>query len=278
MDEIIKRGYIDCDNFISRIKNINTKNEILEIFKQHIYEHKHYSYIRESKNIFSVLCSANSIEQLIEYIEILLKLKVEHYWYEGYPKYINSHDVFNDSDLINLADIKNKMHFSFKIENSHLVNRVINFVRRKSLFQYYNPSYGTVGMKFTKCKPAMFELLNELGRKVHEQGIVETKLKLQVNSITRTMEHQECLIKLGYFTLIESSHIVGFAADIERLWYKYYKKDMYFKIEQVLKEYSEQGILNVIDEDTVWHICLNPSFIDYYDQSFKNNNIFKERK
>ena len=52
-------------------------------------------------------------------------------------------------------------------------------------------------------------------------------IKLQVNSIIRTQEHQNHLVSLGYSAASMSSHSCGYAIDIERSWYLLNNKKLF---------------------------------------------------
>jgi hypothetical protein len=54
-----------------------------------------------------------------------------------------------------------------------------------------HPAKKTVGMKTTKCKPATIALLNELTQNINIHLNQVKPIKLQVNSILRTVAHQK---------------------------------------------------------------------------------------
>lgn len=107
----------------------------------------------------------------------------------------------------------------------------------------------------------MLVLLNEIAVHVHDLAPPGTPL-LRVNSIIRTVEHQQHLRSLGFSALSPSAHCRGWAADIEVDWFRRFGADDVLR--KVLLGYLDGGVLNVIDEGRAWHICLNPIFACRY--------------
>lgn len=80
---------------------------------------------------------------------------------------------------------------------------------------------------------------------------------LWVNSVTRSMSHQRHLQRLGFAAFIPSVHCRGWAADIETAWYE--RHNLRETLESVLQHNHNEGLINGIDEGSIWHVCVNPA-------------------
>ena len=80
---------------------------------------------------------------------------------------------------------------------------------------------------------------------------------LWVNSMVRSVEHQQRLRELGYAALLPSSHCLGWAADVEMTWFEPVRRGR--RLRGCCIDYRDRGVLNVIDEGQAWHVCLAPS-------------------
>ena len=107
----------------------------------------------------------------------------------------------------------------------------------------------------------MLGLLNEIAAAVAAIAPSGTP-PIRVNSIVRTVEHQNHLKALGFSALSPSAHCRGWAADIEVTWFERF--DAADSLREVLLDYLDRGVLNVIDEGRAWHVCLSPEFAHRY--------------
>ncbi len=197
----------------------------------------------------------------------------ESEWYQDFPLYETDADVFADRGLVDLpaARREGRLRFDFKVLRESFWARIgrrlylyANRLRRLltgSTFVRLRET--TAGMRVTRCKPAMAGFLNEFALRAADLGR-RPSFRPRVNSILRTREHQLHLIRLGYIAPVRSSHCVGYAADIEKAWYEKEEPGLHSAMEEVLTEYRRAGVLNVIDEGLVWHVCLNPDRIRHY--------------
>jgi hypothetical protein len=80
----------------------------------------------------------------------------------------------------------------------------------------------------------------------------------------RTTEYQHALARLGYVAPRHSAHLTGYAVDLERLWYEESDRDAHQAASDVLLDLFEREVINLIEESTHWHICLNPEHIHDY--------------
>lgn len=196
-------------------------------------------------------------------LEILLRQQIEQSWYRGFPRYRDGEELAGDPQLTCLTEISIPVKFQFTVLRERGRQRWLSRVRRQLRIWRNHPAGGTVGMKVTRCRPEMVRLLNQIcDRSSSRYG---NPVSLQVNSLIRTLNHQQHLASLGYWAPFNTTHATGYAADLEREWYLKNQPRLFQVINKVLDDYQQQGILNVIHEIRVWHICLNPGWRGRYD-------------
>ncbi len=268
--------HCQVNEFIGQLENINNQDMIISITAKFVNARQKIIpsdtidkyFFNDFNSLLTVFPSNYSdINRLKKLIKILLEQQVERYWYTNYPVYENDLDVDNDKGLYDLVDKKNIINFGFTVLHEDLFNKLLSKIRIKVYGLLNHPAKKTVGMRVTKCKPAIIALLNELTENVNKR--TDRTIKLQVNSILRTVAHQKHLASLGYWAPVTTSHATGYAADIEREWYFCEDLQLFESIQATLSEYYEKQIINLIDEERVWHICLNPKYIEFYEQLFQ---------
>ena len=192
-------------------------------------------------------------------VRILLLQNVDLLWWEDVDDFATEADV-RAARLLDLRDLKRvgQVHFSFGIASDGLVRRGRDF-----LVQRVTPSREPrgPGLAFTAIRPEMLGVLNEISRTTTQRAPVGTP-PIRVNSIVRTVEHQNHLKSLGFSALSPSAHCRGWAADIEVTWFERFGAAG--ALREVLLDYLDRGILNVIDEGRAWHICLSPDHAARY--------------
>ena len=77
--------------------------------------------------------------------------------------------------------------------------------------------------------------------------------------------YQEALAKLGYVEPRHSAHLAGYAVDLERLWYLKHAPDTHRAIQRAVGDLFSRGVINLIQEETHWHLCLNPDHVRHYE-------------
>ncbi|NES24763.1 MAG: hypothetical protein F6K41_39105 [Symploca sp. SIO3E6] len=262
--------------FSNRLDSISTLNELLAYTKEFMFTERDYyqsigaqqveNFIRDLEELF--LCfyqnDFNSIP-LKSLIIILLKQQVEICWYDGFDRYLNSDQIDCDRQLYDLTSRPPRYHlnFSFTVLQEAGIHRFLNSLKRRLRLLLNHPAGGTVGMKTVRCKLAIIALLNQLSDDVGK--LCRRSVSLQVNSIIRTVEHQQHLAGLGYWAPQTTSHSTGYAVDIEQAWYAKNDRQLFEGIQLVLEDYARRLHLNVIDEERIWHICLNPQLIEFYE-------------
>jgi hypothetical protein len=147
----------------------------------------------------------------------------------------------------------------------HVLMRVPNSLRLRYRGLTNHPGRYTQGLTITRCKMAMAGLINQISEDVAGEVNAKRPFKLLVNSLLRTGSYQESLARLGYVAPRHSAHLAGYAVDLERFWYEKHDRLAYGAIEQTLNDLFRQGAINLIKEETHWHICLNPNHIPSYE-------------
>ena len=74
--------------------------------------------------------------------------------------------------------------------------------------------------------------------------------------MVRSVVHQRGYAPSGFTALLPSAHCQGWAADVELAWFERFGARE--ALREVLLEYADSGVLNVIDEGRAWHVCLAP--------------------
>lgn len=267
--------------FCDRLNSVSDCEHLLLLSEDFIInENKHYALISEKQfNNFQMnlaelsrLFPRNHTDpiRLKILIKILLEQQLETCWYDDFPRYVNAEDIKNDVKLYDLTASASAypIEFSFIVLRENGIHRIISQIERRIRGWLNHPAGGTVGMKTIQCKLEMIVLLNEICDRVSK--VYGKEVSLQINSIIRTVEHQKHLAHLGYWAPPNSSHSTGYAADIERRWYYDHNRPLFTIIDQILQDYEKRLILNVINENSVWHICLNPQWIEFYQKLIKH--------
>lgn len=204
----------------------------------------------------------NSIIPTYKLAILLLQHLPDYIWYFK----LNSQLLFShhNSHLIHLPDLaKEQISFQYHLLDQTWTGRLKRFVKHR-LFKF---KLYSVGMQTPKAHPAMIALLNDINRKINKILGVQ-RIRIQVNSIYRSEQHQARLCEIGYAATPFSSHCMGLAADIEQSYYRDLNPDIHKSLSHVLSRYYKQQIINLIDSDSVWHLCLNPAGINYYTSRY----------
>ena len=195
-------------------------------------------------------------------VRILLLQNVDLLWWSDTKDFVTRSEL-ERAGLLDLVEERRRgrVSFGFGIGSDSLVRRARDFA-----VQHVAPGREPrgPGLAFTRIRPEMLRLLNEIAGHVHEATPPRTP-PIRVNSIIRTVEHQQHLRSLGFSALSPSAHCRGWAADIEVEWFERFGADG--ALREILLGYLDEGVLNVIDEGRAWHVCLNPAFAGRYAAS-----------
>ena len=193
-------------------------------------------------------------------VRILLLQNVDLLWWDDEPDFEDDADVARSKELLDLVAERRRgrVRFSFGIASDGLLRRGRDFLYQRAL---PNREPRGPGLSFTEIRPAMLGLLNEVADTTRGLAPKGTP-PIRVTSVLRTVDHQVKLKGLGFSALLPSAHCRGWAADIEVAWFERFNADG--ALREVLFEYLNRGVLNVIDEGRAWHVCLNPSEVERY--------------
>ena len=150
------------------------------------------------------------------------------------------------------------MRFRFAVQPEGLLGRGRDAALRR-LTQRRRPQVS--GMKFLVARPEIVNLLNEVADTLAKEAPTGTP-PLWVNSIVRSVEHQQHLSALGYSALLPSSHCLGWGAYVEMTWFRTFGAAE--TLQEILVDYRQRGVLNVIGEGQAWHLCLSPQHVAAY--------------
>jgi hypothetical protein len=197
---------------------------------------------------------ASSAGSAAALVRILLLQTLDLAWWGSVPDFCDDASVESASDLVDLRDLRRAgaVDFGFGVASDGLVHRGRDF-----LMHHLQPDREPrgPGLPFVRARPAMVAMLNEIA------GITAKKAPsgappIWVNSMVRSVEHQQKLRRLGFSAFLPSVHCRGWAADIELAWFERF--DAADALREVLLGHLEEGVLNVIDEGRAWHVCLAP--------------------
>ena len=193
-------------------------------------------------------------------VRILLLQSVDLVWWDDEPDFAIDADVASSDELVDLVDERRqgRVGFSFGIASDGWGGRGRDFLVQR-LFPGREPR--GPGLSCTQVRPALLGVLNEVAAVTRAAAPPGTP-PIRVTSVTRTVEHQQRLMALGFSALLPSAHCRGWAADIEVAWFERFGADG--ALRDVLLDYLDRGVLNVIGEGRAWHVCLNPAEVGRY--------------
>jgi hypothetical protein len=193
-------------------------------------------------------------------VRILVLHQVDAMWWAHSTPYADEESVEDAPELVSLPvlDRAGALRFRFAVQPEGLVGRGRDAALRR-MAPRRRPQVS--GMKFLVARPEIVTLLNEVGDIFRKEAPAGTPA-LWVNSIVRSVEHQEHLSALGYSALLPSSHCLGWAADVEMTWYETFGAAE--TLQEILVDYRDRGVLNVIGEGQAWHLCLSPEHVPAY--------------
>jgi hypothetical protein len=193
-------------------------------------------------------------------VRILVLHQVDAMWWARSTPYADQEAVEDAPELISLPvlDRAGALRFRFAVQPEGLVGRGRDAALRR-MAPRRRPQVS--GMKFLVARPEIVTLLNEVGDVFRKEAPAGTPA-LWVNSIVRSVEHQQHLSAIGYSALLPSSHCPGWAADVEMTWYEAFGAAE--TLQEILTDYRDRGVLNVIGEGQAWHLCLSPDHVPAY--------------
>jgi hypothetical protein len=189
------------------------------------------------------------------FARIMLLSQIDTMWWGATRPFGGDADVTQSAELVDLPMLKAAavLGFQYREQAAGLAGRARDWARRQALPDL-RPR--TAGLRFTRSRPVVIALLNELARDLATALPAGTP-RLWVTSLVRSVEHQHRLRSLGYAAVLPSSHCAGYACDVEMQWFRRF--DPGGALARLLLERQDAGQVNVIDEGQVWHLCVSPS-------------------
>ena len=197
----------------------------------------------------------NSASDLATFTRILLLSQIDVAWWRRTYPFAHDGDVLGSPDLVDLAPLKaaGMLRFGYRAQPAGLPGRARDWVQHRFL-PAYRPR--VAGLRFTCSRPVVIAVVNEIAAEFAAAMPPRTP-RIWVNSMVRSVQHQQRLRSLGYAAVLPSAHCAGYAADLESSWLRPF--DPHNVLARILREHQEAGQLNVIDEGRTWHLCVNPN-------------------
>jgi hypothetical protein len=197
----------------------------------------------------------NSAGDLVTFIRILLLSQIDSVWWQATYPFARDADVFGSAELVDLGPLRSArlLGFGYRCQPAGLPGRARDWVQHRFL-PAFRPR--VAGLRFTRSRPAVIAVVNQIAAEFAAAMPPRTP-RIWVNSMVRSVEHQQHLRSLGYAAVLPSAHCAGYACDLERSWFRQFDPDSV--LARILFERQEAGQINVIDEGRTWHLCINPN-------------------
>ena len=207
----------------------------------------------------------SSASDLPTFIRILLLAQIDSVWWSGTPAFAADADVMRSNELVDLIPLRSAkvLQFQYRAQPTGLPGRGRDWAQRQVL---PNIRPRTAGLSFTLSRPAVIAVVNQIAREL-AVALPPRTPRVWVTSMVRSVQHQHRLRALGYAAVLPSSHCVGYACDLEMLWFRRFDHDNV--LARLLLERQEAGQLNVIDEGQAWHLCVNPLARDELNATYR---------
>jgi hypothetical protein len=208
-------------------------------------------------------CVASNASDPVSVMRIVLLQQIDVAWWSRSPSFADDVAINTSPDLLDLRSMRatGRVRFGFGIGSDRLLRRARDFAVQR-LWPDHEPR--GPGLSCRLARPELIAVLNEMADRL-ALAAPEGTPRLWVNSIVRSVVHQRRLRTLGFTALLPSAHCQGWAADVELAWFERFgARDA---LRSVLLEYSDSGVLNVIDEGRAWHVCLAPHAVARYRMS-----------
>ncbi|WP_328347413.1 hypothetical protein [Micromonospora sp. NBC_00421] len=196
-----------------------------------------------------------SAADLTALVRSYLLSRIDLMWWRDALLLRTDEQVDTHPDLIDLEWLRRRglLGFRYREQPAGLLGRGAHAVRRRLLPEAAPP---TVGVPFRRTRREIVALLNDLAREFARSAPAGTP-PLWVTGLAHSAEHRYRLRRLGYPAMLPSGHCLGWAADVELAWYaRFGARDV---LAEILLARQAAGEVNVVDEGTVWHVCLAPA-------------------
>ena len=146
------------------------------------------------------------------FARIMLLSQIDTMWWGETAPFGADADVTRSAELVDLPRLKGAagLLFQYREQPAGLAGRARDWARRQALPEL-RPR--TAGLRFTRSRPVVVALLNELARDL-AAALPSGTPRLWVTSLVRSVEHQHRLRSLGYTAVLPSSHCAGYACNV----------------------------------------------------------------
>jgi hypothetical protein len=192
-------------------------------------------------------------------LRVYLQSQIDIVWWRHLDPFLTHADLLDSADLVDLDALRRRgsLRFRYRRQPRGLPGRAMRVAERR-VWPHRVPH--TAGMRFPYARPEVVTWLNALGADFRATCGDAAAPPLWVNSMARSVEHQNHLRSLGYATVTPSAHCVGYAMDLEMTWMRRY--NAHESLQRLLFARQSTGAVNVIDEGQVWHVCLSPHTVE----------------
>ncbi|SCL24370.1 hypothetical protein GA0074692_1754 [Micromonospora pallida] len=209
-----------------------------------------------------------SAVDLTTLVRSYLLSRIDVLWWPTASTYPTDDHVRRDADLVDLVDLdrlrrRGLLRFRYRRQPGTLLGRAVRAVRRR-VGAHRSPH--TAGLRLHHARPEPVALLNQIAAEFALAAPADTP-PLWVTSLTRSLEHQYQLRRLGHPTVPPSSHCLGWAADVEMHWFRRYGAAE--ALATVLRGRQDAGEITVVDEGPAWHLCVAPDAVPQLRQAYR---------
>ncbi len=203
---------------------------------------------------------ASNASDPISLVRIILLQQIDLAWWAASADFPDARSIAYSPQVVDLKSLRASggVRFGFGIASDRLIKRARDYAVQRAL---PDREPRGPGLPFHHARPEIVAVLNELADRVASQAPPQTP-RIWVNSIVRSVHHQSRLRDLGFTALLPSAHCRGWAADVEMTWFERFGASG--ALREVLLDYQDAGVLNVIDEGRAWHLCLAPHAVARY--------------
>ncbi|MEU4569233.1 DUF5715 family protein [Micromonospora sp. NPDC023956] len=207
----------------------------------------------------------SSAADLTALVRIYLLSRIDVMWWAATPAYRTDDQVQRDADLVDLDRLRRRglLRFHYRRQPGTLLGRAVRAAQRR-ITPHRAP--GTAGLRLRHVRPEPVALLNQIAAEFALAAPAGTP-PLWVTSLTRSLEHQHRLRRLGYAAMVPSSHCLGWAADVEMHWFRRFGAAE--ALANVLLGRQDAGEINVVDEGQAWHLCVAPDAVSRLRRAYR---------
>jgi hypothetical protein len=199
--------------------------------------------------------SRSSSRSLSSHVGVYLLSQIDAVWWGDTPTFATDADALSSPELVDLELLRRQglVRFRYRRLPRGLPGRARNWVRRRVL-PTLQPH--TAGMRLARARPEAVTMMNQLALDVRG-ALRRWRPSVWVTSVVRSVADQHHLRSLGYPAFLPSAHCSGYAVDVEVQWFRRFGADGV--LTSLLLDRQQAGLVNVIDEGQVWHVCMSPA-------------------